>query len=224
MSKRGLLQLLVLTMTAMGSYSVDAALIQQDLTEISNSAGEIVIGTVENQYAEIVDADKGIIHTFSEVFVDHAFKGFVRSNEVVIIETLGGEVGEHGLWVSDQPRILIGERGIFFLNLDQVRDVYSIVGSVQGKFTMEEDWVVEMDVHIRDFVGMMTGALPIDNGGPGVRACTVDDLGITWPNDTAAMYWNKSGTGDCPAEGSATRRGAVTWNNVSGSSPIKILG
>lgn len=176
-----------------------------------------MIGTVEDQHTVMVDPSRKIIATLSEISVEYVMSGNLSTNESIIVEILGGKIGDLSLWVSDQPRIEIGEKGIFFLNFDSGTARYKVNGLVQGKYTLEEDWVKEVDAHISDFVGMMKGFLPVSEG-PGVRACTVGNLGISWPGSSAGMYWNRNGTGDCPGEAKAVKKSYRAWNNVSGSS------
>ncbi len=210
------LVLLAVAALLFGTSGTGYALLEQkELTDLTIAADEIIIGTVDDQYVAFVD--ENIIHTFSEVFVEYSFLGAAPSSRSIVVETAGGEIGDLGLWVEDQPVINVGERVVLFLNGNEERGTFTINNHVQGKYTMDEDWVVEYDVHISDFVGMMFGYLTEDNGGPGVEslACTIGDLGIAWNGDRAGMWWNKNGTNDCSGEAPATRKGGLEWNNVS---------
>lgn len=210
------LVLLAVTAIILGTAGIGSAMIEmKELTDLTVAADEIVIGTVDDQYAAFVDDN--IIHTFSEIFVEHSFLGTVPGSRLATVETIGGEIGDLGLWAEDQPKISLGERVILFLDFNEESGTYTINNHVQGKYTMDEDWVVEYDVHISDFVGMMFGYLTEDNSGSGVQslACTVHDLGIEWNGSKAGMYWNRNGTNDCSGEANSTRQGGLEWNNVS---------
>ena len=100
--------------------------------------GEVI--DTEAMWSESGDA----IVTRATIRVHSDFKRQV-SEELVTVEYLGGEVGEIGMMVSDSPQMFAGEEVIIFLepseaSTDQQR--FHVVGSAQGKFSLEEDGMV----------------------------------------------------------------------------------
>ena len=60
------------------------------------------------------------------------------------MEYEGGEVGEIGLKVSDQPSFTGGEEVILFLKSGKSKrdgDIYNVVGRGQGKYVVGEDGI-----------------------------------------------------------------------------------
>ena len=89
-----------------------AVLPWMSLEEIAGRAEVIVLGTVES--AESAWSEDGrIIVTRATVSVERALKGGPRSR--VVVETLGGRVGDQTMIASGAPVFRVGERLVLFL-------------------------------------------------------------------------------------------------------------
>ena len=107
------------------------ALIHMDIEDLTREASVILIGNVT---AITTHGGEGMIYREVEIDVERYLKNPLNSSEV-FIEVLGGEMGEIGLWVEDQPSFEINERVLVFL-----RDggAYQVVGGPQGKYTLTD--------------------------------------------------------------------------------------
>ena len=87
-----------------------------DLTRQARSASKVVVATVTNVESAFGQNEFGDRLIFSHVTleVDETMKGTHEASALVLIE--GGTVGEMTLAVSDMPRMVKGDRAVFFLD------------------------------------------------------------------------------------------------------------
>ena len=138
-----LISLAFAIMTVGGIGSAVALMEALSISTLAKASTSIIRGEVidtESMWNESGDE----IVTRATIRVQSDFKRQV-SEELVTVEYLGGEVGEIGMMVSDSPQMFAGEEVIIFLepsegSTDQQR--FHVVGSAQGKFTLEEDGMV----------------------------------------------------------------------------------
>jgi len=127
-------------MTAGGIGSAVALMEALSISTLVKASTSIIRGEVIDTQAMWSESGDAIV-TRATIRVQSDFKRQV-SEELVTVEYLGGEVGEIGMMVSDSPQMFAGEEVIIFLepseaSTDQQR--FHVVGSAQGKFTLEED-------------------------------------------------------------------------------------
>ena len=129
---------------AVGGIGSAVALMEAlSISTLVKASASIIRGEVidtESMWNESGDE----IVTRATIRVQNDFKRQV-SEELVTVEYLGGEVGEIGMMVSDSPQMFAGEEVIIFLEPSEAstdRQRFHVVGSAQGKFTLEEDGMV----------------------------------------------------------------------------------
>ena len=130
-------------MTAGGIGSAVALMEALSISTLVKASTSIIRGEVIDTEAMWNESGDAIV-TRATIRVQSDFKRQV-SEELVTVEYLGGEVGEIGMMVSDSPQMFTGEEVIIFLepseaSTDQQR--FHVVGSAQGKFSLEEDGMV----------------------------------------------------------------------------------
>ena len=130
-------------MTAGGIGSAVALMEALSISTLVKASTSIIRGEVIDTQAMWSESGDAIV-TRATIRVQSDFKRQV-SEELVTVEYLGGEVGEIGMMVSDSPQMFTGEEVIIFLepseaSTDQQR--FHVVGSAQGKFSLEEDGMV----------------------------------------------------------------------------------
>ena len=102
--------------------------------ELAKEAKIIVQGEVKSvkSYKGIND----IIYTRASFSVNDVFKGKIAKKNITV-EYEGGEVGNLGLSVEDEPSLEKGEQALLFLtNSFWRKNVYYIVGGISGKYTI----------------------------------------------------------------------------------------
>lgn len=106
-------------------------LIHMDIEDLTQKASVILIGNVTTITTH---GGEGMIYREVGIEVERYLKNPLDSSEV-FIQVLGGEMGEIGVWVEDQPSFDINERVLVFL-----RDggTYQVVGGPQGKYTLTD--------------------------------------------------------------------------------------
>ena len=77
------------------------------------------------------------IRTTITINVSDVFKGTMPPNGALVIEQLGGQVGDMAMDVSDQPSFTVGENVILFLGASGIAT--PVVGLQQGKLTVVPD-------------------------------------------------------------------------------------
>ena len=127
-----------------GGINTAAALMEAlSIDTLVKASSSIIRGEVVDSQAMWSESGDQIV-TRVTIRVQKDFKRLV-SEELITVEYLGGEVGEIGMMVSDSPQMLAGEEVIIFLEPSEAstdRQRFHVVGSAQGKFTLEEDGMV----------------------------------------------------------------------------------
>ncbi|MCP8306549.1 MAG: matrixin family metalloprotease, partial [archaeon] len=93
--------------------------------DVVDRASHVIIGDVESVESRWND-DETLIYTYVRISVEDCLKGSLEGEEVTIKE-LGGEVGEIGLLVSNEPSFVKGEKAKVFLKREGT-DEFTIVG------------------------------------------------------------------------------------------------
>jgi len=61
------------------------------------------------------------------------------------------------LWVEDAPSFQLGERAVLFL--EESEGIFSVVGSFQGKFTIDKNNMISGNMSLAEFVDQIRGIL-----------------------------------------------------------------
>lgn len=105
-----------------------------DGEDLAKEAKIIVQGEVKSirSYKGIND----VIYTRASVSVSDVFKGKIAKKNITV-EYRGGEVGDLGLSIEDEPTLEKGEQVLLFLtNSFWRKNIYYIVGGISGKHTI----------------------------------------------------------------------------------------
>ena len=110
--------------------------------ELTPDAKVIVQGEVKS--VKFYKGINDIIYTRALVLVNDVIKGKVAKKNITV-EYRGGEVGNLGLSIEDEPTLEKGERVILFLtNSFWRKNVYYVVGGVLGKYAICPDDTVRI--------------------------------------------------------------------------------
>lgn len=115
------------------------------LKDLTIRATTILIGTVADVKC-LWDAKRTNIFTFVTISVQQYIKGDEK-DRMITIKIRGGKIGEVIQWVEDTPNFRKGEKILLFLQPKYFR----IVGRFQGKYTIEQDVVMGLDISVDDF-------------------------------------------------------------------------
>ena len=133
---------LFLALTFFSPISSFALMIEKSAEELSQDAKVIIQGEVKSvrSYKGI----NGVIYTRALVLVNDVIKGKnIKKN--ITVEYEGGEVGDVGVRVEDEPTLEKGEQVLLFLtNSFWRKNVYYIVGGVLGKYAICSDDTVRI--------------------------------------------------------------------------------
>ncbi|MBU4255553.1 MAG: hypothetical protein KJ727_13240 [Acidobacteria bacterium] len=147
--KRVLLALLFLIFLLISpSFSL---MIKLPLIQLVQTADVIILGDVENIRCEW-SLNKKIILTITTLRIKEVWKGNVRDSRI-IIQTLGGTIGDLSLNVSDVSVYQKGEEVLVFLKtIDDVKHLensfsvslnflpsFSVFGRAQGKYSIDKN-------------------------------------------------------------------------------------
>jgi hypothetical protein len=128
--------------------------------ELTNASDMVIEGEVENTEAQW-SKDGKTIFTGADIIIHGIIRG-KPSETRVRVEYEGGEVGEIGLKVSDQPALRQGEKVILFLKAEKSKrngDAYTIVGKGQGKYIIDTDGIAR-----KSGFSVAVGQENVDNG------------------------------------------------------------
>ncbi len=135
---RGLL--LTLFLVCILTQSAHGLIIEIPYDQLWEESDTVVLGTVTGitHHGMLT----GMIYRIVTFSVERFYKNPVDA-ETLFIRVEGGELGDRGVWVEDQPEFSVGERTLVFLaETDQTHEgetVYRVYGLFQGKFTVEGD-------------------------------------------------------------------------------------
>ena len=133
------------------------ALVEQlTLDELAAKADSILVGEVTG--ITCYQEGEGNIYTLVTLSVEQAIKGATQGD--VVVKLSGGEVDGLGLWVEDVPSFQLGERAVVFL--EDMEDAFGLCGWYQGKFTVENDWVLERDQSLTNFMADIGRAMGME--------------------------------------------------------------
>jgi hypothetical protein len=141
------------TGTAPASQSSEGLVERLTLEQLTTQAAYILVGQVTIVVSH--EEGDGKIYTVVTLSVEQVIKG--ESEPTVAIVVPGGQVNGQQLWVEDSPRFAQGERVLLFLENTGVN--LSVVGGVQGKFTIDESNVVNGNLTLTEFINQLKNIL-----------------------------------------------------------------
>ena len=123
----------------------DASIVQAlELDELVEMSDRIFLGRVA--YSESFEYPNGYIGTWHRIVVERDIRGTLSGEPEVIIETLGGDIGDIGMQVAGEPQFTIGERVLVFASARGSFQAVRAVGMGQGVMRVRSDAGVE---HVR---------------------------------------------------------------------------
>ena len=149
-----------------------AAVEELSLEELVVEARSVCQGVVTDVNPQW-NNDHTMIYTDVTVSVDECLKG--REGPEITLKIPGGTVGEITLWVSDTPTFEKDEEVILFLQ----EEYFQIVGWYQGKYTIEDDIVLEKAIPVNQFIGQIRAAM--ETTGIPVESMPAQEKGLTEP-------------------------------------------
>jgi hypothetical protein len=127
-------------------------LVKLSLDELGRQAYSIIVGQVSEIAAQ--QEGNGYIHTLVSLAVERIIKGEVAQSLAVSVP--GGTVNGQVLEVEDSPSFSQGERVVLFL--EKTGGDSSVVGGIQGKFTIDDEGRVG-DVTLEQFIEQIRDAV-----------------------------------------------------------------
>ena len=132
--------LLTLFLVCILTPSAHGLMIEIPYEQLWEESDTVVLGTVTGTTHHGMLS--GMIYRIVTLSVESFYKNPLDA-ETLFIRVEGGELGDRGVWVEDQPEFSVGERALVFLaETDQTHEgetVYRVYGLFQGKFTVEGD-------------------------------------------------------------------------------------
>ena len=153
-------------------------------------AEHVLIGKVKNMESRWND-DRTSIYSYVTISVENWLTKS-RGDEEITIKYVGGEVGDIGCWVSDQPHFSIDERVKVFLKLEETGE-FTVAGGGQGKISL---------------------SISASSPSPGYSYS-----GYHWHSNSLPVkyYINELGTPDTTDEFTAVQQSFQTWEDDIGS-------
>jgi hypothetical protein len=116
------------------------------LKDLTTRATTILIGTVA--HIKCIWNDKRTnIFTYVTISVEQYIKG-TEKEKMLTLKVSGGKIGEVNQWVEDTPHFQKDEKVLLFLEQEHFR----VVGGLQGKYSIEQEKVVGLDIPVDDLI------------------------------------------------------------------------
>ena len=130
----------VLLATLITASSAHGSLVQAlDLSELVAQSDRIVVGRVV--LAEVFQRGDGSITTWYRVEVERELRSDAPTRDEepeVIVQVLGGQIGDLGMRVEGEPRFSVGERAVIFMR-EGNQLAFRPVGMAQGVMRIRMD-------------------------------------------------------------------------------------
>jgi hypothetical protein len=101
-----------------------------ELRELVANADRIVLGRVV--FSESFQRSDGTLGTWHRIDIERDVRGNAAGESEVIVETLGGQIGEIGMRVEGEPTFEVGERVVVFIRGGGAYSAFRPVGMAQG--------------------------------------------------------------------------------------------
>jgi hypothetical protein len=101
-----------------------------ELEELAGEAERIVLGRV--LFSESFLRRDGQIWTWHRIAVERGIGGSAPADDEVIVETMGGQIGEIGMRVEGEATFAVGERVLVFIHGGGPYKAFRTVGMGQG--------------------------------------------------------------------------------------------
>jgi hypothetical protein len=101
-----------------------------DLDELVAQADQILLGRVV--FSESFQRPNGTIGTWHRIQIERDVRGSAADEREVMVETLGGSLGDVAMRVEGEPTFAVGERVLVFVRGDGAYQAFRPVGMGQG--------------------------------------------------------------------------------------------
>jgi len=119
-----------------------------ELEELVARADQIVLGRV--LFSESFQRSDGTLGTWHRIEVERDVGGGAVGDSEVIVETMGGQIGEIGMRVEGEPSFAIGERVVVFIRGGGPYTAFRPVGMAQGVMRVRVEQGIEMVTQSRE--------------------------------------------------------------------------
>jgi hypothetical protein len=112
-----------------------------ELRELVRHADRIVLGRV--LFSESFQRPDGQFGTWHRIGVEREIRGHAPDEQEVIIETMGGQIGDLAMRVEGEPSFTVGERVLVFIRDGGPYTAFRPVGMGQGVMRVRREQGVE---------------------------------------------------------------------------------
>jgi hypothetical protein len=124
------------------SNPADASIVQGlELQELAAHADRIVLGRV--LFSESFVRPSGQLGTWHRIAVERELRGDAPDEQEVMVETLGGQIGDIAMRVEGEPSFTVGERVLVFIHDGGPYTAFRPVGMGQGVMRVRTEQGVE---------------------------------------------------------------------------------
>lgn len=132
----------VLFSVLLATSSANASVVQGlDMQELVSNSDQIVLGRV--LFSECFQRPDGQFGTWYRIKVERELRGTAPDEDEVIVETLGGRIGDLAMRVEGEPSFTVGERVLVFIRDGGPYTAFRTVGMGQGVMRVRMDQGVE---------------------------------------------------------------------------------
>ena len=138
-----------------------AMIVKMDIDEMAQKASHIVRGQVVSLHSAWTP-ERTTILTEVTVRVDENWKGGFQKDSTVILNVVGGVVGDTGVMSEHAPKFFANEKVLLFLDTNEQGQL-RVAQDEQGKFTVADPFVVNQlhnPIELKRFKDEVFSAIP----------------------------------------------------------------
>jgi hypothetical protein len=150
LNKRTIFALSLVFLSLLPIPRAESAMVELTLEQLVKEADLIVVGTVESVKSELT---QGKIFSFATITVNSKVKGELnQGQDKIVVRFAGGTVGDIGMKVENSPNYQKNEKVIAFVEKVPNTSYYRTLGSFQGKFVIEGNFIVRANLKFEQFL------------------------------------------------------------------------
>ena len=134
--KYGFFGLVVFSLSILAAPARSTIVRSMNLDQLAHEADAVIHGRITHRSSSWNDT-KSRIYTVTQVEVIETIKGQAKAQQILKIRQIGGTVDGITQTIVGNASLTVGEEVVLFLDRDEKKPLYYVIGMAQGKYTVD---------------------------------------------------------------------------------------